>query len=146
MTYCIAQGALLNVIQQPGWEGSLGENGYMCIYGWGPSLFTWDYHNLGNWLYPDIKLTANKKEALALNPGVRGPCSYNPDGRGLTWCSPSCQFKGQGAFLQSSRWETFQARSCDTIGTQVPLVASEDDGSSSESYQFCISKKYCNEL
>ena len=33
MTYCIAQGALLNVIQQPGWEGSLGENGYMCIYG-----------------------------------------------------------------------------------------------------------------
>ena len=28
-TYCIAQGALSSVIWQPGWEGSLGENGYM---------------------------------------------------------------------------------------------------------------------
>ena len=25
----------------PGWEGSLGENGYMYTYGWVPSLFTW---------------------------------------------------------------------------------------------------------
>ena len=25
-------GTLLNVMWQPGWEGSLGENGYMCIY------------------------------------------------------------------------------------------------------------------
>ena len=24
---------LLNVMWQPGWEGSLGENGYMCVYG-----------------------------------------------------------------------------------------------------------------
>ena len=31
-TYCKTQGALLNVMWQPGWEGSLGENGY--IYGW----------------------------------------------------------------------------------------------------------------
>ena len=36
----IAQGTLLNVSWQPGWEGSLGENGYMCIYiiGWVPLL------------------------------------------------------------------------------------------------------------
>ena len=26
---------------QPGWEGSLGENGYMYMYGWVPLLFTW---------------------------------------------------------------------------------------------------------
>ena len=26
-------------------EGSLGENGYMCIYGWAPSLFSWKDHN-----------------------------------------------------------------------------------------------------
>ena len=32
-TYCIAQGTLLNVIWQPRWEGRLGENGYMHIYG-----------------------------------------------------------------------------------------------------------------
>ena len=30
---CIAQGTLLNVIWQPGWEGSLGENEYMYMYG-----------------------------------------------------------------------------------------------------------------
>ena len=28
-----AQGTLLNVKWQPGWEGSLGENGYVYIYG-----------------------------------------------------------------------------------------------------------------
>ena len=32
-TYCVAQGTLLNVTWQPGREGSLGENGYMCMYG-----------------------------------------------------------------------------------------------------------------
>ena len=32
-TYCILQGTLLNVMWQPGWEGSLGENGYMYMYG-----------------------------------------------------------------------------------------------------------------
>ena len=32
-TYCIAQGTLLIVMGQPGWEGSLGENGYVCIDG-----------------------------------------------------------------------------------------------------------------
>ena len=29
----IAHGTLLNVMWQPGWEGSLGENGYMYMYG-----------------------------------------------------------------------------------------------------------------
>ena len=28
-----AHGALLSVMWQPGWEGSLGENGYMYTYG-----------------------------------------------------------------------------------------------------------------
>ena len=29
----IAHGTLLNIMWQPGWEGSLGENGYMGMYG-----------------------------------------------------------------------------------------------------------------
>ena len=33
MTYGIAQGTLLNIKWQPGWEGSLGENGYMHVHG-----------------------------------------------------------------------------------------------------------------
>ena len=32
-TYCIAQGTLLNVIWQSGSGGSLGENGYLYMYG-----------------------------------------------------------------------------------------------------------------
>ena len=32
-TCCIVQGTLLNVLWQPGWEGSLGKNGYMHIHG-----------------------------------------------------------------------------------------------------------------
>ena len=31
MTSCRAQGTLLNALWQPGWEGSLGENGYMYM-------------------------------------------------------------------------------------------------------------------
>ena len=30
--YCTAHGILFNVVWQPGWEGSLGENGYMYVY------------------------------------------------------------------------------------------------------------------
>ena len=37
-------GTLLNVMWQPGWEGSFGENGYMCMYGWVPLLSTWNNH------------------------------------------------------------------------------------------------------
>ena len=40
---------------QPGWEGSLGENGYMCMYGRVPSLSTWNYDNIVNRLYPNTK-------------------------------------------------------------------------------------------
>lgn len=30
---CSAQGALSDVLWQPGWEGSLGENGYVYTHG-----------------------------------------------------------------------------------------------------------------
>ena len=33
VSYCTAHRALLSVMWQPGWEGSLGENGYMHMYG-----------------------------------------------------------------------------------------------------------------
>ena len=35
---------------QPGWEGSMGENGYIFMYGWVPSLFSWNYDNIINQL------------------------------------------------------------------------------------------------
>ena len=61
-TYCIAQGTLLNVTWQPGWEGSFGENGYMYMYGWIPLLSTWNYHNIVNWLYSNIRQKVKKKK------------------------------------------------------------------------------------
>ena len=36
----LAQGILLSVTWQPACEGSLGENGYICMYDSVPSLFT----------------------------------------------------------------------------------------------------------
>ena len=31
-------------------RGVWGENGYVYMYGWVPSLFTWNYHNIVYWL------------------------------------------------------------------------------------------------
>ena len=54
-TYCRAQGTLLNVMWKPGWEGSLGENGYMYMYGWVALLCTWNSHNIVNRSFSNIK-------------------------------------------------------------------------------------------
>ena len=43
-------------------KGSLGENRYMHMYDWVPSLFTWNYHSIVNWLYPITKLIVKKKK------------------------------------------------------------------------------------
>ena len=45
-----AQETQLNVLCKPGWEQSLGENGYMYMYGRVPSLSTWNYHSVVNQL------------------------------------------------------------------------------------------------
>ena len=40
----------------PAWKGEgFGENGYIYMCGWVPLLFTWNYHSIVNWLYPNIK-------------------------------------------------------------------------------------------
>ena len=35
-------------MRQPGWERGLGKNEHMYMYGWVPSLFAWNYHNIVN--------------------------------------------------------------------------------------------------
>ena len=42
------------VTWQPGQEVE-GEWIHVYIYGWVPSLFPWNYHNIVNWLYPNTK-------------------------------------------------------------------------------------------
>ena len=39
----------------PGWEEGLGEDGYMYMNGGVPSLFTGNYQNIVNQLYPNTK-------------------------------------------------------------------------------------------
>ena len=51
----LLHGILLKVMWQSGWEGCLGENGYMYIYGRVPSLFTWNKPNIANRRYPYTK-------------------------------------------------------------------------------------------
>ena len=46
---------------QPGCKGSLGENGYMPMDGWVPSLSTWNYQ-IVHWLYPNTKHKFQKRE------------------------------------------------------------------------------------
>jgi len=70
----MAQGILLNVMWQPGWEGRLGENGYMYMYGWVPLLSTWDYHNAVNCLYSKIKQKVFKKGILECILALLLPC------------------------------------------------------------------------
>ena len=52
--YCTELGTLLNVICQSGWDRGFEEK-YMCMYGWVPSLLTWNYHSIVNWLHPNTK-------------------------------------------------------------------------------------------
>ena len=52
-------------------EGEFGENVYMCMYGWIPSLFTWNYH-IVNWL---CMLVAQSCPALCDPLGCSSPRS-----------------------------------------------------------------------
>ena len=59
---------------------SLGENGYVCTYGWVPLLFTWNYQNIVIWLYQHKKDLGKKMKscgrASAVNPSLSSPpCS-----------------------------------------------------------------------
>ena len=54
--------------ENPGWERSLGENGYMYIYGWAASLCAWNYHNIINQLYHIYNKKSFKKMDGELSP------------------------------------------------------------------------------
>ena len=41
-----AQGTLLSVTWQPGWEGSFEDIGHLCVHGRAPLLCTCNYHNI----------------------------------------------------------------------------------------------------
>ena len=62
-TCWMAQGTLLRVMGQPGWEGSLRENGCTHTRGQVPLLSAWNYHNTVRQLYPITKWKVLKRRA-----------------------------------------------------------------------------------
>ena len=73
------QGTLLSVLCQPGWEGSLGKNGYVDRYGWVPLLSTWNSHSIVHQLYSNIKLKVLKIQKK-INKWEQAPGWGNRDG------------------------------------------------------------------
>ena len=64
------------------WKGGvLGENGYMLIYDWIPSLLTWNYHNIGIWLFSlvqfSLSVVSNSLRPHELQH-ARPPCPSPP--------------------------------------------------------------------
>ena len=59
---------------------SLGENGYIHMYDWVPSLLTWNYHKIVNWLYPNTKCfwCLKKKKHHAPEPHYINNSMYKP--------------------------------------------------------------------
>ena len=43
----------------------------MCMYGWVPSLSTWNYHSIVNWLYPRTNLKVQKKKIHHLDGSAK---------------------------------------------------------------------------
>ena len=82
MDVCTAQGTPLNVMWQPGWEGSLRVKGYMCTQGWIPLLPTWKYHDIVNWLYASIDFFLNFVKVfikISTENGITGFSFYSPN-------------------------------------------------------------------
>ena len=84
---------------QPGWDEDLGENGYMYMYGWDPSLFTWNSHNIYNWLCYCYCCYLVTKSCLALcTPwpiAHQAPMSMGSPGKNT---GAGCHFLLQGIF------------------------------------------------
>ena len=71
-------GTLLNVMWQPGWEGSSGENGYMYMCGWVPLLFTWNDHSIVDQLYPIQNKELKKSISVSISTSISIFLSISP--------------------------------------------------------------------
>ena len=60
----------------PGWEGHLGENGYLYMHGWVPWLFTWNCHNIVNRL-------CMRAQSLQSCPTLCDPVDCSPPGSSI---------------------------------------------------------------
>ena len=81
---------------QPGWDGNLGENGYIYVYGWILLLFTWNYHNIVNQLNPNIKFKKKKRLSLQV---LTGP-NVSLCGQGMACPAPAQETMGNKSPFQ----------------------------------------------
>jgi len=81
---------------QPGREGSLGENVFMYTYGYIPSLFIWNYHNIVDQLYWNTILKVKKKKKNCLWR------SCYQEGHGKRWQQDYTPPAGTFIFLQGN--------------------------------------------
>ena len=91
----------------------LKENGYILRFGWVPSLFTWNYHNIVNWLYANTKCFLVLKQFFLIKKIFqKGHCSTRAPRCHLTWsdfpfrCYTLCQHcELEGRQVRSQRYE-----------------------------------------
>ena len=87
------------------WKG--GVWGRMDMYGWVPSLFSWNYHNIVNWLYSNTKLKVVKKkknfesEATESFGDLLAACWYQQTSG---WCPLSPKPQGETGVVPRSSW------------------------------------------
>ena len=81
--------------------------GRMGMYVWVPSLSTWNYHNIVNWLYPNTKLKVVKKkkkfesEATESFGDLPTACWYQQTSG---WCLLSPKPQGKTGVVPRSSW------------------------------------------
>ena len=96
--------------------GEFGGNGSMYMYGWVPSLFTWNYHNSVNQLWSEVKwscsVMSNSARPHRRQP-TRLPCPWDSLGRNT---GVGCRFLLQCMKVKS---ESEVAQSCPTLSNPM---------------------------
>ena len=123
---------LLIVMWQPGLKGSLGENGYIYLYGWVPLLSTWSYHNIVNQLDPNIKqkgfFLSSRKETSKIILGDRDSlafcCCFSVTKLCLTLCDPCDLWTGTARLPCLSLSPGVCSNSCPLSRWCYPIISS----------------------
>ena len=98
---------------QPGRQGSLGENGDTCMYGWVPALFAWNYHSIV--CSSAISSVQSHSRVWLCNPMDWLPCPSPTPGAcsnscpSSQWCHPTTS---SSVMPFSSHLRSFPASGC----------------------------------
>ena len=88
--FFISSGKPFFVWSKSPWEGSLEENGYMCMYNWVLCLSTWNYHSIVNQLYSNIKQKVLQNEFSPSTVELRNTLHVCMHAQSLQSCPTLC--------------------------------------------------------